>query len=178
MAEGAGSSVMVWKEWRTEVSKFDYFVTGGTGALCAYIAQKGQFGILGMTPQTLELAALMVLVLSVAAGFKKMEAVQLLLQWNSRILDSNEKTLMFNRDLLASPAKERFSYDALGLLTRNQVEQLVKDGITAQTNDEAGSARDNHKHLIYSRLRSWSLAIGFMMLVAARVWAPYHGGGL
>jgi len=59
--------------WRQSTEKFDYFVLGLSGALCAYISQTYTPTILGRNPGTLELMALCMFVAAVVAGFKRIE---------------------------------------------------------------------------------------------------------
>lgn len=61
--------------WRQSSEKFDYFVTGITGALCAYISQTFNAEKISFSPNTLELLALLTLIASVFAGFKRIECV-------------------------------------------------------------------------------------------------------
>jgi hypothetical protein len=60
--------------WREASDKFDYFVTGVTGALTAYVEQTLHPFRLGANPQTIELVALVLLVSSVVVGLKRIEA--------------------------------------------------------------------------------------------------------
>src|SRR6185295_4972190 len=83
-------SIKAFEFYAQARDKFDYFVVGAAGALCAYVAQNLMVGELGATPGTLELAALLVMVGSVVAGFRRMELAVQLLAFNHLTLHHSE----------------------------------------------------------------------------------------
>ena len=82
---------------RESTEKFDYFILGVVGALCAFISQTYKAEQIGINPGTLELIALLVLVLAAIFGFRRIEAVILATAINHRVLHANER-----RGVLAS----------------------------------------------------------------------------
>ena len=76
----------VYEKWRESTEKFDYFILGVLGALCAYISQTYKAERLGLNPGTLDLLALLVLVLAAVFGFRRIEAVNQGSLINHRIL--------------------------------------------------------------------------------------------
>ena len=81
----------VHEKWRESTEKFDYFILGVVGALCAYISQTFKPERIGLNPGTLELLALLVLVLGAVFGFRRVEQVNLVTLVNYRILHANER---------------------------------------------------------------------------------------
>jgi hypothetical protein len=79
---------------RAASERFDYYLTGGTAALAAYIGQNLKPSRLGWSldglPQTLELVALGLLVLSVFCGLRQIESSISLSRSNYRQVYSNE----------------------------------------------------------------------------------------
>jgi hypothetical protein len=66
-------SAKAYDYWRQASEKFDYFVTGLSGALVAYIGQTIEPHRIGLSAESAELAALGLLAASVVAGFKRIE---------------------------------------------------------------------------------------------------------
>ena len=64
----------IYELWRESAEKFDYFMAGLPAALVAYLAPTLQPTRVGWSADTLELVALLALVGSVFAGFKRIEA--------------------------------------------------------------------------------------------------------
>ena len=81
----------LYDTWRASAEKFDYFVLGILGALCAYIANNFEPGVLGLNPKTVELSALATLFASAILGFLRVEASVLLTSLNHRYLRANEQ---------------------------------------------------------------------------------------
>lgn len=80
----------VYGTWRNSTEKFDYFVLGVLGALCAFISQTYKAERIGINPGTLELLALLVLVLGAVFGFRRIEAINQATLINHQILHSYE----------------------------------------------------------------------------------------
>jgi hypothetical protein len=64
----------LFKSWRESTEKFDYFMLGVLGALCAYVAQGYKPARIGINSGTAELIALLLLVLAAVLGFRRIEA--------------------------------------------------------------------------------------------------------
>lgn len=79
----------LYVNWRASTEKFDYFMLGVICALCAFIAQGYKPSRLGLNAITLELIALLILVLSVVAGF----AVSRRHSWSLPITGENSTPL-------------------------------------------------------------------------------------
>lgn len=77
-------------DWRTSTEKFDYFILGVVCAICAFIAQGYKPAKLGINPATLELVALLIFVLAVVTGFRRIEQTLLVTALNQRQLRAFE----------------------------------------------------------------------------------------
>jgi hypothetical protein len=71
---GTERSDVAYGYWREANEKFDYLVTGVSGALTAYIGQNIHAARLGANPQTVEVLALSLLVASLVCAFRRIEA--------------------------------------------------------------------------------------------------------
>ncbi|MBU0860133.1 MAG: hypothetical protein KJ667_09350 [Alphaproteobacteria bacterium] len=80
----------VWEKWVSENNKFDYFMITITGVLCAYLNQNYTAEKISLSPNTLELASLSCLLISVVCGIKKIEKTIKVLNYNFRLLTIQE----------------------------------------------------------------------------------------
>ena len=158
-------------DWRTSSEKFDYFILGIVCAICAFIAQSYKPGKLGINPTTLELVALLVFVLSVVAGFRRIEQTLLVTVLNQRELHAYEA-----RGGMVSkmPEGRTLINEATGqLFTPQQAEGRVAE--LTKTIRETRPMLEAAKvaaHTQYKRRNSLALA-AFLLLLAARVWSAY-----
>jgi hypothetical protein len=160
----------VYGYWRDASEKFDYFVTGLTGALVAFIGERLQPTPLGPNAATVEVAALLLLIASVMVGFKRIEVVV------------TSFRLMYQRTYRQEARGALVSaYQGGGLLNSSTgdvlspVEIEHKVGVLEAETDAA------EKHLeelavssasLY-RWRNRLLLAGFLTLVASRILAAY-----
>src|ERR1035441_3509500 len=84
-------SIITHGHYQKAAQQFDYLVTGATGALCTYILQTFRPKRIDLSPYTLELLALAVLILSVYLGFRMIEGKVTLLGQNAEWLRFNER---------------------------------------------------------------------------------------
>lgn len=160
----------VYETWRQAVEKFDYFILGVTGALCAYISQVYKPSQIGLNPGTLELLALLLLVASAVAGFRRVESTIQVTSLNHRYLRAQEE-----RGVLISRANgghliNESTGDILSPEVVAHQVQLATEAIPA-LRTQLESAR-NAAESSYST-RNGLLFVGFSALVAAKVWSAY-----
>ena len=179
MADNPGRQEQdVWHAWREASIKFDYFITGGTGALCAFVGQTVKFERFGMNPSTLELVALLVLIASVAAGFVRIEKVigaiglnYLALQQGRVLAQLREGLKTFkagaNRDPLITVYGEPKSADELKALIEDTGRAVRETDVELETLMRQAT--------VWYFVRNGTLAGGFLLLIAARVAKPYYG---
>jgi len=150
--------------------KFDYFITGMTGALCAYISQTFKPSILSYTPETLELISLVVLIMSLAFGFLRIHKTVDCLGHNGKYLRALEG--------LGQMVKNRGKQ---GLLNEATGEILDQQGIERKIANSQNTIIDNKTSMDksikyadrYFSLRNLTLVLGFLMFTVARVWSAY-----
>ncbi len=167
---GTERSDKVHDTWRQASEKLDYFITGLTGALCAYISQTFQPEKISLSPGTLELISLLILVFSVFSGFKRIEKIIQSHAYNHRSLYIAEQTgeLVSNYSSGLAVNKETGE-----VLTPAQIEERVRKLKEVKPDvdkfaDDAASAAG-----FWYTIRNYALLVGFLTLVASKVWAVY-----
>jgi hypothetical protein len=149
------SALKMFEAWQKTVEKFDYFVVGGAGALCAFVANKWTPERLAFSPNTLELIALLLLIASVIAGFKRLERFEMLLRANHRMLQLDDAA----RDhAAAGRAAEADREWSSACFFRDEIQ------------------KSERPMRVWYNLRNWLLLTGFLLLVVANVWTPYFEG--
>ena len=160
----------VYEKLRESTEKFDYFILGVVGALCAYISQTFKPERIGLNPGTLELLALLVLVLGAIFGFRRVEQVNLATLVNYRVLHANER-----RGVLVSVIQN-------GTGVNTETGAIYSPGFAAQ---EIPKIAEQLKQLqpklasaqaraqLHYKLRNAFILIGFLMLLAAKLSSAY-----
>lgn len=154
--------------WRDAAEKFDYFMAGVSVAIVGYIAPTLQFSKLGLNPSSLELFSMLVLIGSVGAAFKRIES-----------------TVHLQRVAVARLEKLE-SVQRLSTAIRNGIPaadsetSAIMDGaeVSALLGNRQATLKDAHEQekkvrkwaVRWSSLRHYLFVVGFLFLVAARVW--------
>lgn len=160
----------VHDKWRESTEKFDYFILGVVGALCAYISQTFKPERIGLNPGTLELMALLILVLGAIAGFSRVEQVNLATLINYRILHANERrgvlvSVVQNGGGVNTETGEIYTLEYAAVEISRITEQLKQlQPMLALVQNNA------HRHY---KLRNALILIGFLMLLAAKLYSAY-----
>lgn len=163
-------SRITYDVYQKAAQQFDYAVTGATGAICTYVLQTLRPKRVDFSPYTLELLALLVLIASVILGFKLLESKVTLLRVNTELLRGSE-------ELGALVA----NYPHLGGVNLQSGELLTPERAKRETallreKSSAAKAALFHREDVCGRLYVWRnrcLASGFLLLVLARLSAPY-----
>ena len=163
-------SDVVYGYWRDATDKFDYFVAGVTGALTAYIGQHVRPTQLGINAGSLELLALVLLVLSVVMSFKRIETnIEVFKAMHARLYSEETRGSM-----IAAAGRGTALNTATGdVFSSAQLLELAElhDGRVKQmrsTLDSLAAAS-----LSYYNWRNRLLLNGFAILVFARVIPAY-----
>ncbi|MGY0800170.1 hypothetical protein ACW7G0_14120 [Lysobacter sp. A286] len=162
----------LYETWRTSAEKFDYFVLGILGALCAYIASSFEAGVLGPNPKTLELSALVAFFASAMCGFLRVESTVFLTSLNHKYLRSNEQRGLLTQQL-ANGAP--FLNSATGQIYSPQHAQAEVEVINqALPSISKQMERAGRRAEVTYAWRNRLVVLGFMLLVGARVWGVYY----
>jgi hypothetical protein len=158
-------------DWRASTEKFDYFILGVICALCAFIAQAYRPSQLGANPSTVELVALLTLVLAVVAGFRRIEQTLLVSVLNHRELHALEAR---GGMVAKMPAGLPLINEATGQIYTPEQAAARVAAMTA-TVQEVRPLLEKAKaaaHVHYKRRNGLAL-LGFLLLLTARVWSAY-----
>lgn len=167
---GTERSDKVHENWRQSSEKFDYFVTGITGALCAYISQTFKPEQISFSPNTLELVSLLILVGSVYAGFKRIESAVETHRHNHHSLHLSEQT----GQLMSKFEGQHLLNEATGeILPAEQVVAKIKYLKKIQPEVESLAETAAQEAGTWYTWRNRLLASGFCLLVAAKVLGAY-----
>lgn len=161
-----------YESWREASQTFDYFVTGLTGALAAYVGENLEPTRLGLNPRTIEVAALAFLVAAVIVGLKRIEATVTMYRIQSKALHHEETRGALVASLQANPK---------GLLNEVTGEAYTRDeALTQARHHEVHGAANREKAeelagVAESRYdwRNRLLLVGFVLLVIARILPAY-----
>jgi hypothetical protein len=161
-----------YEYWRDASLRFDYFMTGGTGALAAYVGQTIKPHRIGFNAESLELLALLLLIGSVAAGLKYIhEGVEILKKMHKRLFHGESsgtlRSAATGNDLLINKATGDIVHPQQLLLEAN----LHKErGEEIETEIE-GMQRVSVK---YYKRRNRLLLVGFLLLIVAKILPAYR----
>lgn len=167
---GTERSDSVFEYYRPASEKFDYFIVGLTGALCAYISQTFSIDPISFSPQSLELVSLLVLVLSMVAGFKRIEMSLIATRYNAHTLRIQEQRGQLVSKSSSGPMFNSATGEILNPIEVNTKIQVLNEVLPEFENSMNRCA--NWAGHWYS-IRNWLLMVGFLGLVVARVWSAY-----
>ncbi|HEV7473793.1 MAG TPA: hypothetical protein VGN90_07080 [Pyrinomonadaceae bacterium] len=163
-------SIVAFEHYRDASQRFEYFILGVSGALCAYIGQHLTPHKIGLTPYTLELLSLLLLVGSVFVGFKRIEKIIVCHVLNHRLLYLNEErgqlvTNFKGQPLVNASSGESFSAKA----TARRISELHESIPALQEQFDRAAVKGN----TYYKVRNWLLAAGFLGLLISKILIPY-----
>lgn len=151
--------------------RFDYFVLGVSIALCAYIGQTISPQKLGWSPNSLEVASVIFLIISAFCGFKRIEARIRMDELNHEILDAYEKRgRLVSHGVTGRPFINQSTGDVLG---PSELQEKKADIEKALPRFHADLAKVHERSENLYRWRNRLLAVGFIGLFLAKVLLPY-----
>ena len=160
----------VYDNWRQGAEKFDYFVLGLTGALCAYISQTYTPEKLGINPGTLELLSLALLVSAAIAGFKRVETIIEITRLNHWMLRTNEERGALISKSRSQPMLNESTGD---ILSPQMVQQHVNALTRSIPSFDLQIKNAQLSALRWYRIRNVLILAGFVVLVSAKVLSAY-----
>ena len=166
-------SVIAHGYWKDTAEKFDYYVTALTGALCAYVGQTFQPERLSWSANTLELVALLILVFSVFAGFRKIETLIVFHRLNHQHLYNGEIIGALLIGIRESQTGTVINEDSGEVWTAQSANEKISD-LQRQMPAIQKQKREVQKNgNIWYKLRNRTLFAGFILLVVSRVLMAY-----
>jgi hypothetical protein len=162
-------SVIAYQRHLEASQKFDYFITGLTGALCAYIAQSWKpQKITPLGPEALELAALLLLFAAAVAGFKRIEWTVVTLRANTEWLHASERRGAMAGAVHESEGRHMFNAESGDFFSPFDALQDYKalSELTPEIRKKLDHASTQAGR--WYKCRNRLLFVGFSVLVSAR----------
>lgn len=164
-------SLEAWKSWKQAQLKYDYFVVALTTTLFAYIGTKYIPEKLSFSQNSFELLALMILVVSIIAGIKRLE-IDLTLQSIDVRKHEAIETRNVGAKILNTPGK------VVALETGETHDPIkVQEGITV-INTFIDKAKKQFEIEVESnnnmlKIRNYTLILGFVVLTISKFVGVY-----
>ena len=164
-------SLLAYEHAREAAQRLEYFILGISTALCAYIGQNLPPQKLGLSPYTVEVASLVLLITSVIVGFKLIETVIMCHRINQAMLHLGEERGELVSNFSGKPLVNKESG------SMQSVEQ-VQQRIAKLNGNNIPITKQEFKTksavvLRYYKLRTWLLALGFIGLFISKIITPY-----
>ena len=161
-------SIIAFEYYREGEQRFEYFITGISMALCAYVGQTLQAQKFGLNPYTLEVLSLALVVTSIIFGFKRIEVGISLKSLNHQMLHLGEV-----RGVLVSNPQGFINQLSGEVLTPDEIKKRIATINKDLPNIEKDMKSAQDKILKYYRCRNWLLLCGFIGLFASKILPPY-----
>lgn len=161
-----------YEAWRQAYDKFNYFVVGASGALCAFVAQTMSVERFGFSPATVEMIALFALMASVIAGFKHLEAVTTMHKANHNYLHCSDSLDALHENI-PGPKDSLENRETGEQLTNADWHAQVKRQRDLMREHEAAAMRFDARASKMYRWRNRLLLSGVVLLISARIAGAY-----
>jgi hypothetical protein len=158
-----------YENWRSTSDKFDYFVLGLTTAVCAYISEHLEPQRIAFAPNTLEILALIILLISVFYGFRRLEKSIVVHSVTHQLWEREEllqKTHTNQSIQMVDPKSGKILSDQEAKRSISEVENSVTDGKIGR-DKAAKQAADAYSW------RNRLLFLGVAALLASKIWSAY-----
>jgi hypothetical protein len=162
-------SITAFKRHSEESLKFDYFITGLNGALCAYIVQGWKPQKLDhLGPELLEVSALVLLFLAAVAGFKRIETSVFVLTLNHTWLHSKETRGAMMKVINECGGRVGYNLESGDVVTPQQA-MMRYEALTSEVEAVKEKLdKVSGKALRWYKWRNRLLLSGFLILLIAR----------
>jgi len=160
-----------YENWRASAEKFDYFVVGVLGALCAYISQTYHPVKVGLNSGTGVLLALILLSLGAVFGFLRIEAANQALLINTKTLELKEKKALYVHVLREGAQINKNE----GIIYTVEFASKELPVVTERIKEfEARSDLVRSSALTRYRVRNFLTVSGFAVLLIAKICSAYE----
>jgi len=164
-------SIIAFEHYREGEQRFEYFITGVSTALCAYVGQTLQPQKFGFNAYTLEVLSVGLVVASIILSFKRIENGIFVNRLNhDRLHNAEVRGVLVSAILKGQPFVNEQTGD---VITPVQAQEQV-----AQIELNLPALEKKIKHVqakivkLY-HLRNWLLLCGFIGLFVSKVLVPY-----
>ena len=166
----AERSLIAYDYWKESSQKFDYFITGLTGALVAFVAERYSPERVGWSPKSLELLSILILVGSVVAGFKRIEYNVESFKMMSQKLDALENLGSLTESMSSAPVLNVLTGEILTLTDMESRKAHYSQVISlSQSRLQTWTKRSLKAY----KLRNYLLIVGFLAIIGSKIWQAY-----
>ena len=164
-------SVLAYQTWANAQEKFDYFILGVIGALCAYLSQNISPAPLTFNAGTLEIISLVVFIASAIVAFLRLEAAITLYSLGHQRLS-----------LLEKKGQLVGNFEGGSMINKQTGQVFTAKKVTIEVTainkalpelDKAIESLKQKTVALYNA-RNYLLLTGFLILVGAKLWAAYE----
>jgi hypothetical protein len=166
----AERSLIAYEHWRESSQKFDYFMTGLSGALVAYIAETYSPQRIGWSPNSIELLSVFLLVASLVAGFKRIDYNVGAFKIMSQKLDAEEKLGSLTASMSNAPVLNVLTGE---ILTFTDIESKRAYYTQVISFSESKLKTWTDRSFKAYRLRNYLLVMGFSAIITSKIWLAY-----
>jgi hypothetical protein len=166
----------VYEGWRTSTERFDYYVTGIAAALVAYLGQGLGPTKFEWSPAGLELVAVVLFLLAFLAGLMRIRTVHAVLQSNWAMLYASEAagalaaTRTLSHPLLNEATGE--------VVLPGHVAKMIAGARQGAADARKEADRTGRCAYLWGIATYWLLSLGFVGMLASKVWLGYQAGPL
>jgi hypothetical protein len=162
-------SLIAYEHYRDSEQRFEYFILGLSVALVAYVAQTAKPQRLGLSPYTVELFSVILIVASIIFGFIRIALMILAKRVNHEILHLGEK----RGQLVPARGRSVLNTDSGEQLTPQQIEQELNEIQLILPARQKQFGEVSARAARYYRWRNSLLLAGFLGLLLAKVLGAY-----
>jgi len=164
-------SDQVFQNLKSAEQKFEYFILGVAVALFAYIGEKNTPQPISFSQNSFELLALVLLVVSIFSGFKRIEKNITSQTVNYSKLEASNKLGSYKKALMSAELQIESSGEIFNPQKAvNKIKFLEEKAIPRYM--ELMKEINGQSVLLY-KVRNWSLLLSFISLIIAKVVGGY-----
>jgi hypothetical protein len=166
-------SIIAFEHYREGEQRFEYFITGVSTALCAYVGQTLQPHQFGYNAYTLEVISLALIVGSIILSFKRLELGVTIHSLNHSRLHMGEVRGEYMSAFRENPLSPILNKETGDFIPPEQIAKQI------QVCGRYMRARDNQLRRAQARIlkyydwRNWLLLLGFLGLFISKILAAY-----
>ena|SRR5437870_3072905 len=164
-------SLIVFEHYREGEQRFEYFITGVSTALCAYVGQTLQPQKFGLNPYTLEVLSVGLIVASIVLSFIRIQRGIFLHQLNhDRLHMAEVRGELVLSSLEGRPFINKLTGDVITPVHAQEQITHIEQALPIR---EKQIKRVQATVLKLYRWRNWLLLCGFVGLFVSKILVPY-----
>ncbi|KUM52786.1 hypothetical protein [Rheinheimera sp. EpRS3] len=167
----AERSLEAWKSWKDAQLKYDYYIVGLVAALFAYVGSGYTPEKLAFSQNTFELLSIILLVISLIVGIKRLE-IDLSLQ-TITLKQCEAKEIMNAANKIAAFGGSRNLDTGSVISIEDALERAEQMQSSLSVLDQLFGAESEMAVRLF-QIRNWMLTLGFISLAISKVVGVYN----